>query len=351
MQTLHRYPHIYGWWSAAFAIGGFRYLATYLVNIAGLPATIFLLDSIIISQALFMLAGIMSLFARKTNPYYLAGIAIILIAWSTLASALTHNWLWHDIPVLLFYVGTFISCGLIIFSRVQDETPQPVRLISGSIFILLGIYYLIFIFIKFDSGQYWVILIEQSLLVALGIVFIFSVLNRLQNELRRSATTDMASGAYTRHYFLQRVNSELKRAQRYHRPFSLLIFQLKDFPDIIEMNKKKAELILRAINDDLIGALRDCDFTGLTDEGEFSIALPETDEAEARHVAERQLYLVKNSSLASQLESIKSTIFITATKNEVSDSAESIYNRAKQALLKQESNDKVVFITSSEAMP
>ena len=204
---------------------------------------------------------------------------------------------------------------------------------------------------KFDSRHYWVILIEQTLLVALGIVFIFSVLNRLQTELRRSATTDLASGAYTRHYFLQRVNSELKRAQRYHRPFSLLIFQLKDFPAQLEKNRKKAEFILRAVNDDLVGALRDCDFTGRTDEGEFSIALPETDEAEARNVAERQLYLVKHSTIAKQLEASALIIYVTATKNEVSDSAESIYNRAKQALLKQESNDKVAFIASSEATP
>ena len=182
-------------------------------------------------------------------------------------------------------------------------------------------------------------------------MFIFSVLNRLQHELRQSATTDIASGAYTRHYFLDRVNAELKRAQRYHRPFSLLVFQVKNFHELIERDRKKADVILKAVNSDLIGALRDCDFTGRTDDDEFSIALPETDEAEARHVAERQLYLVRNSSLASHAETNSLTIFITATKNDVSDSAESIYKRAKQALIKQESNDKVTLIASAEATP
>ena len=160
MRTLHRYPHTYSWWSAAFAIGGLRYLATYLVNILGLPATIFLLDTIIISQALLLLVGMMSLYARKTNPYYLVGLAILLITWSTLASAFTYNWLWHDIPVLLIYAAAFVSCGVAIFSKNQDGAPPVIRLISGSIFILLGIYYLLFIMIKFDAGQRWVILVE-----------------------------------------------------------------------------------------------------------------------------------------------------------------------------------------------
>lgn len=98
------------------------------------------------------------------------------------------------------------------------------------------------------------------------------------------------------------------------------------------MIKKTCDTILRQYFESIRNALRDVDFTGLTDSGEFAIALPETDVEEARHVAERQLYRSKKMSIPGLDESNSPNVCITVIKSEASDNAESIYLRAKKII-------------------
>ena len=121
-------------------------------------------------------------------------------------------------------------------------------------------------------------------------MLVFAILNKLQGEVHKAANIDFASGAYTRHYFFNRINEELKRAQRYHRPFSMALLRIDQFANISRSrDKDTSDAILRHYYENIRDALRDVDFTGLTASGEFAIALPETDAEEARHVAERQI--------------------------------------------------------------
>ena len=335
MQTLHRTLPYYGWWSAAFAIGGLRYFITYLVSIAGLHLTVFILDLLFVAQTLLMLQGTLVMQNRQQPVWLILLIGLGLAIWGYIASSLSFSWVLHDVPILGFYAAIFLFSGMTCI-RSSDHTaiPASIRMASSGILVILGAFYLVVLFLKPETNLRWIFLVEQALLLAFGIVLVLAILNKLQGEVHKASNIDFASGAYTRHYFFNRLDEEIKRSQRYHRPFSMALFRIDQFADISRsLDKKTVDAILRLIYDNIHNALRDVDFTGLTNSGEFAIALPETDMEEARHVAERQLYRSKKQiSFPGIDESSNPEVCITVVKSEAGDNAESIYNRAKKIL-------------------
>lgn len=334
MQTLHRDPPYYSWWSAAFAISGLRYFITYLVSIAGLHITVFILDLLFVAQALLMLQGTLVMQERQQPAWLILLIGLGLAGWGYIASSLSFSWALHDIPILGFYSGVLLlSATSCIRSTGHTEIPKVIRMGSSSLLLVLGLFYLAVVFLKPENNLRWIFVAEQGLLIALGVMLVFAILNKLQSELHKAADIDVASGAYTRQYFFKRIDEELKRAQRYHRPFSMALIRIDQFENLSRsLDRKVTDSILRLFYDNICNALRDVDFTGLTDEGEFAIALPETDVEEARHVAERQLYRSKKLSIPNLEKSGTPMVYITVTKSEASDNAEGIYLRAKKII-------------------
>lgn len=334
MQALYRDPPYYSWWSAAFAIGGLRYFITYLVSMAGLHITVFILDLLFIAQALLLLQGTLVLQERQQPAWLILLLGLGLAIWGYIASSLSFSWALHDIPILGFYAGVFLLNGMTcIRSTHHADIPASIRMGSSGLLTTLGIFYLVVLFLKPETNLRWIFVIEQALLVALAIVLVFAILNKLQGEVHKAANVDLVSGAYTRHYFFNRIEEELKRAQRYHRPFSMVLLRIDQFADLSSsLDKKTRDAILRQYFENIRNALRDVDFTGLTESGEFAIALPETDVEEARHVAERQLYRSKKMLIPGLDKSSNPGVCITVIKSEASDNAESIYLRAKNII-------------------
>ena len=62
-----------------------------------------------------------------------------------------------------------------------------------------------------------------------GTLLDISERKRLERELRQLATTDPLTGAFNRRYFLDIVDKEISRAQRYHRPLALVMFDIDHF--------------------------------------------------------------------------------------------------------------------------
>jgi len=334
MHTLHKDTPYYTWWSAGFAISGLRYFVTYLVTVLGVPITVFILDLLFIAQALLMLQGALIMQNRPQPIWLILLVGLVLVVWGFIASNLSLNWMLHDIPVLGFYAIVFLISGLsCIKNTSRSEIPTPIRMGSNFLITALGIFYLVILFLKPENNLRWIFIAEQGLLVTLGILLVLAILNKLQSEIHKATDVDVASGAYTRNYFFKRIDEELKRAQRYHRPFSMVLLRIDQFNDItLSLDKKVTDSILRLFYDNIYNALRDVDFTGLTSDGEFAIALPETDVEEARHVAERQLYRSKKLTIPALDESGGPSVYITVIKSEASDNAESIYLRAKNII-------------------
>ncbi|MEO5336507.1 MAG: diguanylate cyclase [Magnetospirillum sp. WYHS-4] len=111
---------------------------------------------------------------------------------------------------------------------------------------------------------------------------------RMQDELRRLATTDPLTGASNRRHFLDVAEREMVRSRRYGHPISVMMLDLDHF-------KKVNDSHGHALGDEVLKAfvvcgrqtLREQDLLGRMGGEEFSVVLPETDMGEAILVAER----------------------------------------------------------------
>ncbi len=112
----------------------------------------------------------------------------------------------------------------------------------------------------------------------------------LHQEVRKQASTDDLTHLTNRRYFYVRLEEELKRAQRYGHPVSLLFL---DVDDLKQVNDRYGHLqgdeLLRHVGSTLTAVLRASDVAARFGGDEFVILLPETGREEASRAAERLL--------------------------------------------------------------
>ena len=111
---------------------------------------------------------------------------------------------------------------------------------------------------------------------------------RLEENLERLAMTDELTGIANRRYFMQRVEDDLRRMQRYPAPASLLMMDIDHFKTVNDRyGHAMGDEVLRAVCRTGRSVLRDTDLIGRIGGEEFCLFLPQTTPAEAMQVAER----------------------------------------------------------------
>ncbi|GMV07981.1 MAG: hypothetical protein AMXMBFR53_42560 [Gemmatimonadota bacterium] len=113
-------------------------------------------------------------------------------------------------------------------------------------------------------------------------------LRRANAELERLALTDSLTGLANRRHFMERLEAEVERAQRYHRPLSVVLLDLDHFKKVNDTHGHAAgDEVLRGAARALRSVCRDVDIPARWGGEELALLLPETDAAGARIVAER----------------------------------------------------------------
>ncbi len=111
---------------------------------------------------------------------------------------------------------------------------------------------------------------------------------RLENELRRRATTDMLTGISNRGHFIEQAEREFSRARRYDRPMAVMLLDVDHFKQVNDRyGHRVGDEALKAIAYHLMATVRLSDIAGRHGGEEFAALLPETDEEGALNVAER----------------------------------------------------------------
>lgn len=111
---------------------------------------------------------------------------------------------------------------------------------------------------------------------------------KLEQELRRHATTDPLTGAANRRHFMELGEKELMRSRRYQRPLSVMLIDLDNFKRINDtLGHAAGDAVLRRLAGVLKNSLRASDVIGRLGGDEFAVLVPELDEAEAVQMAER----------------------------------------------------------------
>jgi diguanylate cyclase (GGDEF)-like protein/PAS domain S-box-containing protein len=109
-------------------------------------------------------------------------------------------------------------------------------------------------------------------------------------------STDSLTGLYNRRYFFGIVNSILAESVRYGHPAAILLLDLDHFKQINDAyGHMKGDQALRHLANGIRSLTRAADVIARFGGDEFVILLPQTDEAQAVHMAERlHRYLSEN---------------------------------------------------------
>ncbi len=112
---------------------------------------------------------------------------------------------------------------------------------------------------------------------------------QLENELKEMTIKDNLTSLYNQRYFYERLEVEIERAKRQNHPLSLLLFDVDHFKEYNDTHGHlEGDRVLQAIGEVVRECTRDYVDIGCRYGGdEFTIILPETDQAHARQIAER----------------------------------------------------------------
>jgi diguanylate cyclase (GGDEF)-like protein/putative nucleotidyltransferase with HDIG domain len=113
-------------------------------------------------------------------------------------------------------------------------------------------------------------------------------LERTVSQLQNLSITDWLTGLRNHGFFYERLDEEFERAQRYGRPFAVIIADLDHFRTVNETHGHgSGDAVLRAVGDVLRAELREVDVACRLGGEEFAIITPETDVEGAVNAAER----------------------------------------------------------------
>ncbi len=130
--------------------------------------------------------------------------------------------------------------------------------------------------------------------------------SKLYRRIKKLSDTDGVTGLFNHRYIIRRLESEFKRAVRYHHPFALMMI---DVDKLKNVNDKYGHLFgdqaLRRISLALISACRSTDIVGRYGGDEFIVIMPEAGSYHGVMLAERILKQVSQLELKSDNKFIK----------------------------------------------
>jgi diguanylate cyclase (GGDEF)-like protein len=152
--------------------------------------------------------------------------------------------------------------------------------------------------------------------------------------LEQELLIDPLTGIYNRRAYDRRIEEELKRYQRYHRVFSLLVFDVDHFKRINDRyGHSVGDMCLKEIINRVNMVLRKSDFLSRYGGEEFVAIVPETNAEGAQGLAEKIRSTVEQTQFIHKSEAVKITISIGLTQIMPGDRVhDHIFSRADRAM-------------------
>jgi diguanylate cyclase (GGDEF)-like protein len=133
--------------------------------------------------------------------------------------------------------------------------------------------------------------------VTASLIHRIKVSSEIERQLSR---TDATTGAINRRFFMELLEAEFNRAQRYRFPLTLVYIDLDNFEEINQrLGYQKGDELLYQFVENLSETLRSNDIVARLSSSEFAIILPQTDDDQAQQVFTRILPELK-TALASE---------------------------------------------------
>lgn len=181
----------------------------------------------------------------------------------------------------------------------------------------------------------------QPLLLT-GVTWDVTDQRRMENELRRLASTDPLTGASNRRHFMIRLDEELERCKRYKTPLVLLSLDIDHFKDINDtFGHPAGDDVLKDLVQQCSRTLRTTDVFGRVGGEEFLAALTQTGITAGKRTAERLRSIIENHAVKTHGHSVTYTISIGITElGSTDESINPLLQRADEALYKAKNNGR-----------
>ncbi len=159
---------------------------------------------------------------------------------------------------------------------------------------------------------------------------------RLEDELRRLATTDPLTGIANRRHFIEQVERELARSTRYGLPLAFLMLDIDYFKNVNDtFGHAAGDEVLKSMALALRETLRATDVIGRLGGEEFGVLLIQTDLEGAKLMAERLRSILQSALVETESGPIRYTVSIGLASSIGDDvSVEALMKRADIALYK-----------------
>ena len=171
---------------------------------------------------------------------------------------------------------------------------------------------------------------------------LLSRLAQQNSELERMASTDALTGLTNRRRFLESLENERSRIERYGGALSLIMFDIDHFKKVNDTwGHAVGDVVLREIARGPQRFLRKADSAVRYGGEEFVILLPETELPGAVLVADRLRQLVANTVIAQdQGPPISVTVSVGVASIVPNESGEDLLNRADKAMYQAKKNGR-----------
>ncbi len=162
---------------------------------------------------------------------------------------------------------------------------------------------------------------------------IASRIKKIAHELSQNLILDPLTQIYNRSYFLQRLEKEIIRAQRYNRPLSIAILDIDNFKKINDKYGHPAgDEVLKQLCRLIEENIRSTDIFARIGGEEFAILMPETSATTAFVMAERLRKTIEETEFLINDATVSLTVSFGVTSYRKTDSSEGFIKRADRAL-------------------
>ncbi len=159
---------------------------------------------------------------------------------------------------------------------------------------------------------------------------------RLYMETKMMAITDGLTGLYNHQYFIGRFKEEVKRAERYDRPLSVIIMDIDYFKQYNDTHGHQAgDEILRQFAELMTKTLRNSDIAARYGGEEFVIISSETSKEQAMQLAERMRKIIEDYPFPKEETQPNGNLTVSigvATFKVDADNADELVKKADSAL-------------------
>lgn len=173
---------------------------------------------------------------------------------------------------------------------------------------------------------------------------------RLYQKVQELAITDSLTQVFSRRYFLEKLEEEIKRSKKFQLNCSFLMVDLDHFKNFNDnYGHLVGDGILREVTGIIKENIRQIDFLGRYGGEELSVVLTETDKAQARFAAERIRRSIEAKPFLVYDEDLKVTISVgLSTFPDDAEEVNTLIDRADKALYlaKQSGRNKVCLFES-----